>query len=308
MIQGVWFDATMNRRTFLKLAGSGLPLLIAGPCPAVARTLTTLGHTKDPGCRTKGCSIVPAMPDPAIPDTAIKDRLIKSRLFNHWFSDDIVLSPTQLKVLRSSLARLKRLQRLVGFGNFYLLGFDEARTYAKSYARVGAFTTAELGFLEKIFYYPADAYGFMGEKPIIRMTGKINRSKVTKVRGTGNYLYKGQPAATYQQIKTQVGKDVVLTSGIRGVMKQFLLFLNKADSHQGNLSLASRSLAPPGYSFHGAGDFDVGERGFGVDNFTEKFTRTRVYSRLTDLGFIKFRYTQGNHLGVRFEPWHVEVG
>ena len=45
-----------------------------------------------------------------------------------------------------------------------------------------------------------------------------------------------------------------------------------------------------------------------MDNFTEKFTRTRVYSRLTDLGFIKFRYERGNHLGVRFEPWHVEVG
>jgi len=290
----------MNRRTFLKLAGSSLAPLIPD-CPAVAGTLATAWRKEDPGIRTAAIA-------PAIPDRAIKDRLVKSRLFNHWFTDDIVLSAAELGVLSSSLQRLRRLQRLVGYGNFYLLGFDEARAYARSYARVGPFTKDELEFLERIFYSPAGAYGFMGEKPIPRMTGKINRSKVTKVRGTGNYLYKGQPKAIYEQIRRQVGGDVVLTSGIRGVIKQFLLFLNKADSYQGNLSLASRSLAPPGYSFHGVGDFDVGERGFGVDNFTEKFTHTQVYSRLTDLGFIKFRYERGNHLGVRFEPWHVEVG
>ena len=66
-------------------------------------------------------------------------------------------------------------------------------------------------FLEKIFYSPAGAYGFMGKKPISRMTGVVNRGKVTKVRGTGNYLYKGQPKAMYEQIRTQVGGDVVLT-------------------------------------------------------------------------------------------------
>jgi len=245
---------------------------------------------------------------PAVLDRAIRDRLVKSKYFNHWFADDIVLAADEFGVLKSSLQRLERLQRLVGHGNFYLLGFDEARAYAKSYARVGAFTKEELEFLEKIFYSPAGTYGFMGEKPMPRMTGEVNRGNVTKVTGTGNYLYKGQPVEMYEQIRKQVGENVVLTSGIRGMMKQFLLFLSKAQSHKGNLSLASRSLAPPGYSYHGVGDFDVGEQGFGVDNFTEKFTRTRVYSRLTDLGFIKFRYEQGNHLGVRFEPWHVEVG
>ncbi len=51
-----------------------------------------------------------------------------------------------------------------------------------------------------------------------------------------------------------------LTSGVRGVAKQFILFLAKAEANGGNLSLASRSLAPPGYSYHGVGDFDVGEK------------------------------------------------
>jgi len=71
--------------------------------------------------------------------------------------------------------------------------------------------------------------------------------------------------------------------------------------------MASRSLAPPGYSFHGVGDFDVGKKGYGIDNFTEKFTKTDVYKKLNDLGYIRFRYHQDNYLGVRFEPWHIKV-
>ena len=46
--------------------------------------------------------------------------------------------------------------------------------------------------------------------------------------------------------------DLVLTTGVRGVVKQFYLFLRKADRANGNLSLASRSLAPPGYSAYSA--------------------------------------------------------
>lgn len=249
-----------------------------------------------------------AKPDKAIPDKAIKDRLVKSRNFDHLFEDDIVLSASDRLLLKSSLDRLKRVQRLVGYGHFCLIGFDDALAYARSYSRVGGFTAAELAFLEKIFYSPAKSYGFFGEKPIDQMTGQIRLKEAVKIPGTGNYLYRGKPSEIYHDIRTRIGEDAVLTSGIRGVMKQFLLFLNKAHHHAGNLSLASRSLAPPGYSFHGVGDFDVGEKGYGVDNFTEKFTRTRVYERLSDLGYIRFRYDRDNDLGVRFEPWHIEVG
>jgi len=104
-----------------------------------------------------------------------------------------------------------------------------------------------------------------------------------------------------------VGRQVILTSGVRGLIKQFLLFLNKAYKSNGNLSLASRSLAPPGFSFHGIGDFDVGQAGFGVANFTERFTTTEVYRKLRYLDYINLRYTQDNLLGVRFEPWHVKM-
>ena len=244
----------------------------------------------------------------AIPDQAIKDRLVKVRFFDRHFRDDVCLKDADMVTLQSSLKRLKRIQRLIGYGNFCLVGLDDAVTYARSYSRVGRFTRSELAFLEKIFYSPARDYGFMGEKPIETMTERINPNMARKIPGTGNYLYRGRPEKMYGDIRKKIGEDAVLTSGIRGVMKQFLLFLNKAAASRGNLSMASRSLAPPGYSFHGIGDFDVGEKGFGIDNFTEKFTQTRVYNQLSDLGYIKFRYDRKNNLGVRFEPWHVEVG
>jgi len=243
-----------------------------------------------------------------VPDQAIKDRLVKSQFFNRHFQDDVFLGAGELVLLKSSLTRLKRVQRLIGYANFCLVSFDDVLIYARSYSRVGRFTKAEIEFLEKIFYTPAKSYGFMGDKPIVTMTATMKPGKTQKISGTGNYLFRGKPVQMYKDIRKQVGKDAVLTSGIRGVSKQFLLFLNKVASSRGNLSMASRSLAPPGYSFHGISDFDVGKKGLGIDNFTEKFTQTRVYNQLSDLGYIKFRYDQKNDLGVRFEPWHVEVG
>ncbi len=245
--------------------------------------------------------------DIAVPDHGVKDRLIKSQFFNHTFKDDIVLSPKDSLLLNKSLARLKRIQKVIGYGNFSLLNFDDAIIYARSYSRIGRFSKAELLFLEKIFYDQVKKYGFMGEKTIDTITGKVKKKDVKKIPYTGNYLYRGKPIEIYHAIQEKVGPDVVLTSGIRSVMKQFLLFLNKTSASQGNLSMASRSLAPPGYSFHGVGDFDVGQKGFGKANFTERFTQTQVYKKLADLGYITFRYEQGNDLGVRFEPWHIEV-
>ena len=110
-----------------------------------------------------------------------------------------------------------------------------------------------------------------------------------------------------ERLTRELGDRVILTSGVRSVVKQSLLFLNKAYNSQGNLSLASRQLAPPGYSFHGIGDFDVGQVGFGPANFTERFICTEVYRRLESLGYLTLRYPRDNCLGVRFEPWHIKV-
>jgi len=128
-----------------------------------------------------------------------------------------------------------------------------------------------------------------------------------KIPYSGNYLYKDRSVEIFESIKRELGDQVVLTSGVRSVMKQFLLFLNKVYNSDGNLSLASRSLAPPGYSFHGNGDFDVGQAGYGKLNFTSHFTETEVYKRLSEMGYLKLRYPQNNRLGVRYEPWHIKI-
>lgn len=254
-----------------------------------------------------GKSILSRETDMVVTDHGVKDRLIKSQFFNHSFKNDIMLATKDILLLNTSLSRLNRIQKVIGYGNFSLLNFDDAILYANSYSRIGSFSKAELLFLEKIFYGRVKEYGFMGEKTIETITGTIKKKDIKKIPSTGHYLYRGKPIEVYLNIQKKIGHEVVLTSGIRSVMKQFKLFLGKTWASKGNLSMASRSLAPPGYSYHGVGDFDVGKKGFGVANFTEQFTQTRVYKQLTDLGYIAFRYDRGNDLGVRFEPWHIEV-
>ncbi|MBU0969312.1 MAG: M15 family metallopeptidase [Proteobacteria bacterium] len=290
----------MHRREFLKFAAVSIALNQVAPVFALESVSGKQNplHFFPPGTAQS----------PSIsPDRGVKDRLIKSQFFDHDFDDDIKVSSDDFFLLNTSLGRLNRIQKVIGYGNFSLLSFDDAVTLARAYPVIGRFPKPELLFLEKIFYEQAKAYGFMGEKSIDTITGKINIKDVEKIAQSGHYLYRGRPVEIFNAIQEKIGPDVVLTSGIRSVMKQFLLFLNKTSESQGNLSMASRSLAPPGYSFHGIGDFDVGKKGFGVANFTERFTQTPVYQKLTDLGYIAFRYDRGNDLGVRFEPWHIKV-
>jgi len=279
----------VTRRGFLKASVTGV--LSAGLAPSA------LAQIAKASARNRTANY----------DHFIKDYLHKMKNFNVYHTGDIVLSRPDFNLLKSSTKRLDRLRRTVGHGNFHLLSFDDALKTARNYSRVGGFSKAEINFLEKIFYEDASRYGFFGQKPLKTLTDEISRRNVVKIPYSGNYLYKGQPVVTYEHIKQTVGDQVILTSGVRSVMKQFLLFLNKAYNHKGNLSLASRSLAPPGYSYHGVGDFDVGQVGFGAANFTERFITTDVFSQLKDLGYLTLRYPQDNLLGVRYEPWHIKV-
>lgn len=246
-------------------------------------------------------------PKPVSPSLDFNKYLEKIRQFNKVHPTDIYLPAEDMPLLQSTTKRFERLQKLVGYANFHLLSFDEALTFSRHYSRVSPFTKEELVFLDKMFNEAADHYGFMGQKPIKNLTDRIPKREVIKIQRSGNYLYKGKPEEMYHRIKKDLGDKVVLTSGIRSVIKQFFLFLSKAQSSDGNLSLASRSLAPPGYSFHGIGDFDVGQVGYGKLNFTAQFARSEVFNNLQDLGYIDLRYTRDNMLGVRFEPWHIKV-
>lgn len=240
-------------------------------------------------------------------DDKIKDYLVKIRNPDLFHPEDIILKAEERRLLATIVARLKRVRRIVGDGNFCVIGFDDARRYAKQYASIEPFPNKELEFLEKVYSENANRYGFMGEKQMVALTYKINRHQVKKIPGSGNYLFKGDSLRKYETIKKDLGDKVLLTSGIRGVVKQFYLFLNKANRHDGNLSLASRSLAPPGYSYHATGDFDIGQKGFGVANFSRRFTTTDVFKNLQQQGFVDYRYEEDNMLGVRYEPWHIKL-
>jgi D-alanyl-D-alanine carboxypeptidase-like protein len=240
-------------------------------------------------------------------DDELKDYLHKIHNFNIPHDDDVQINSNLYVTFESTVMRLRRLQKLVGHGNFNILNFPDGLSLARNYSKVGKFTKSELGFLETIFYEDGQRYGFLGQKPLKEITDQVKKKDVIKIPHSGNFLYKDRSVEIFENIKKELGDQVVLTSGIRGVMKQFLLFLNKVYSSEGNLSLASRSLAPPGYSFHGNGDFDVGQAGYGKLNFTGRFTETEVYKRLSELGYLKLRYPEDNQLGVRYEPWHIKI-
>jgi len=233
--------------------------------------------------------------------------LQKIRNFDGDFPGDVYLSEINQLLLQPTIERLERVQRFIGHGNFNLIGFDEMLYFARNYEEIGAFDPAELAFLEEVFFNDATDYGFFGEKVTPELTHRILQNDLEKIEGSGHYLLKGESLNQYNLIHRDVGNNLLLTSGIRNVVKQMHLFLAKTRQSNGNLAKASRSLAPPGYSFHGVGDFDVGKIGLGEANFTADFSNTDEFRRLITLGYVDIRYTDTNRYGVRYEPWHIKI-
>ena len=240
------------------------------------------------------------------PDDMVLDQ-VAGELAAEQLPPDVILDSAQRVVFNSALTRLRRLQQYVGYGNFNIIGWDQSLKFARKRDSIGAFTRAELELIEELFFTDAKKFGFYGDKVITRLSENIVRRDIVKIPGSGHFLFKGTSTDTYRKIRRDLGDSVVLTSGIRSVVKQIYLFMNKAEKVDGNLSLASFSLAPPGHSYHAIGDFDVGKRGFGLRNFSEAFASTDEFKRLIDLGYLDIRYPQQNPFGVRYEPWHIKV-
>ncbi len=276
----------MKRRHFLQL------LSAAALSPGVLQAATQTCTDDEQACHQ---------------DHHIKDLLARTQFPDRHYANDLFATEQQRPFLASALKRLGRLQRTVGYGNFNVISFDQGLVYSKRYSRIGDFTSQELAVLEEIFHVNAAEYGFLGEKPVDNLTTSIRRNEIVKVPRSGHFLYRGEAQEKFEQVRDAVGHSLILTSGIRSVTKQMYLFLRKAAKYDWNLSLASRSLAPPGYSFHGVGDFDVGKKGMGARNFSSAFAKTDEYKRLVDLGYVDIRYPEDNQLGVRFEPWHIKV-
>lgn len=241
-------------------------------------------------------------------DTQVAQYLTKIRNFDAIFASDIYLDPRYETLLLKTAQHLKRVESYIGHGNFNLMSFDEMIKAGRAFPQIGQFDPAELNFLEEIFFANPNRYGFFGKKISRDITDFIPKKDVAKISNSGHFLLKGESLNLYDQIRKDVGDQVILTSGVRGNVKQMHLFLAKAIDANGNLSRASRSLAPPGHSYHGIGDFDIGKIGLGERNFTSEFSSTEEYKRIATLGYVDIRYPTDNLFGVRFEPWHIKLG
>ncbi len=220
---------------------------------------------------------------------------------------NVFLDSTYLLEFKSVREKLNSIQNHVGYGNFNIISFDEMLNIARYSKNIKKFTKKEIEFLESIFYYNPTSHGFYGEKISQNITDVINKKEVVKIPRTGHYLFKGEPLDIYNRLTDDIGNSLVLTSGIRSIVKQSKLFLDKIHSVDGNLSLASKSLAPPAYTYHSIADFDVGKKGFGYANFTSRFALTQEFLKMRKLAYVDMRYTLNNKDGVRYEPWHVKV-
>ncbi len=221
--------------------------------------------------------------------------------------NDVYLMRDDISTLKSLDRRLSRVKKYVGFANFNYLSFDMALYYARNYSKIGKFTKDELALVEKLFYTDPSKFGFYGDRTVSNLSNKISKKDLKKISYSGHYVFKGKPLDDYKRLIKDVGSDLILTSGVRNVVKQLSLYASKLKSENGNLTAASRIIAPPSFSYHTTSDFDIGKKGWGLKNFTSAFARTKEFSQMRKLDYIGIRYTIDNNDGVRFEPWHVKV-
>ena len=294
-------DLNFKRRRLLKTGAAGIFATAAGIALVTPSKKENLKEVAAKNSEQK------ALSNAIENEPAVRDNLHKVKHFNSVFRDDIYLSAEKQLVFQTTLNRILRVKKVIGYGNFNLVSFDDMLLYAHRFPKIGRFTQPELALIDEIFFYDANEYGFFGNKVIKDLTSTINKKETIKIAGSGHYLFQGEALAKFKQLKKDVGPNLILTSGVRSVVKQLQLFLAKLEASNGNLSLASRSLAPPGHSYHGIGDFDVGKKGFGKLNFTSRFSETDEYKRLIDLKYVDLRYTIDNQVGVRYEPWHIKV-
>jgi len=223
------------------------------------------------------------------------------------YDKDIYLSVNEYKTLLLLNTKLAKIKRHVGFGNFNLISYDDSLKIATRINHIGAFTANEIELMHRFFYEDPSEYGFHGEQTCFNINNKISTNDVIKVPHTGHYIYKGLSTEDYKRIIGDIGDTLYLTSGVRNVMKQLSLYTNKLVRIHGNITQASRDIAPPAYSFHTIGDFDVGKMGLGARNFTAAFAKTSEFKEMIKLDYISIRYSPNNLDGVRFEPWHVKI-
>lgn len=222
-------------------------------------------------------------------------------------SKDIYLSYQEYNTLKTLNKRLKRLSRYIGYANFNIVSFSDSLYYGRNYSKIGDFTKDELSLVDKLFCENPNQYGFYGSKTCSDINNIVSDKDIVKISHTGHFLFKGAAVEDYEKLKKDVGQTLILTSGVRNVIKQLSLYANKLYHNGGNITQATIQIAPPAYSYHTISDFDVGRIGWGYKNFTDAFALTMEFEKMKKLDYISMRYKKNNSDGVRFEPWHVEV-
>lgn len=223
-------------------------------------------------------------------------------------SSDIYLSKEDFVTLTTLRERFKRLKRFVGYANFNIISYNSSIFYARNYSSIGRFTHAEIQLMERFFYEDPVRYGFYGERTVENISHAIKRKDLKKISRSGHFIFKGDSLESYNRLQHDVDtKDIILTSGVRSVVKQMRLFVDKLYRNKGNLTKTTNAIAPPAYSYHSTGDYDLGKKGFGFANFTPRFALTKEYNELKKLSYIEMRYTMLNNDGVRYEPWHIKA-
>lgn len=220
---------------------------------------------------------------------------------------DVVLSSAELALLTRTSQRIVAVREFVGFGNFNLISWDDLLAFARNIPTIGAFASDEIDLMESVFATDATTLGFLGERTGHQITETIPRDQVVRIPRSGHFLRKGSSRELFEKMQAQVGETLILTSGIRGIPKQFDLFFDRVRRTEGNLTQAEHSLAPPGYSFHAIEDFDVGKYGLGLANFSAAFAETELFTKIQRMPEVRIRYEKNNRFGVRFEPWHIRV-
>ena len=97
--------------------------------------------------------------------------------FDRALPGDVWLDSADAALLESTFARLRRVERTVGHGNFHTLGFDQMLRYARSYKSIGVFTRAELDFIDRLFHVDLFAWLDWRQAPVLPTVRPSTRAR-----------------------------------------------------------------------------------------------------------------------------------
>jgi hypothetical protein len=215
--------------------------------------------------------------------------------------------------LRALADRLAAVERHMGAGRFSVTDYPAVFALGAAHAAL-RLSPAERATLDALFALDARRFGFAGPRASASLEATLPVSSLVTTRGSTARVYP-PAAALVARLQAAGCARLVVTSGVRGIPKQTLLFVRKVLQGGGTgwdfaraYATAARSVAPPGYSFHATGDIDVGESGAGPEvNFSERFVQTGTYRCIAAQPGVRWRYPPGNEAGVMHEPWHLAV-